>query len=260
MVLIASGFVTGLLGGGLGIGGGVVLVPLLMMMGRDWAQACALSLFCILVSSLVVSAKALPQGEVDGEEAAYIEGWGCCGGYLGYLLISHIQGWGLMSLLAVLLTAFTCYSMWKVMTTLRPPAGRDTESLTASHLTSRTWAHRPALRAGVYSFVGLASGILGIGGGALLVPWLHYVQRFSWPRASATSSYALGGLSAGALMGYLGGGHLPWEAAPWAAAGVLMGSYAGVQARRYAPPGILQTCLTLILVGVTVMVWRSILS
>ena len=256
MILLASGLLTGFLGGCLGIGGGVILVPLLMLFAYPWPQACAISLFCITLSSLITSASALPRKEVELKEALWIQAPGCLLSYLGYLFIHYLDGWGLKTLLACALSALATYNTWKVLHTLRVLTSKKTplpKKPPCSNI--------PSLQAiGVYSLTGLASGMFAIGGGVIIVPWLHYKRGLSWIQASSTSSYAMGGLSSGALAGYLGAGEILWQPCFWAALGVMAGTYGGIATKRRVPPSLLSAALTIILITLTVMVWHDLIT
>lgn len=274
VILLVCGLITGVLGGALGIGGGAIMVPVLMSIGYPWEYACGISLLCILLSSLVVSYGALTRGEVDLRECISIEAWGCALSYAGYLLMSHLAGWGLKKILGCLLIALTLHSALSVLSRSRRARHRALDSSRSSLSADDHIPHTlnlgpttafqklllsPLVSHVVYSITGLCSGMFGLGGGVILVPWLHYVRGYPWTRASATSSYAMSGLTAGALVGYLTTDHMPWSSCLVASVGVVLGSLGGAYAKRRVSARVLQITLTLLMAGIAVMVWWKIL-
>jgi uncharacterized membrane protein YfcA len=178
---VGVGVVSGFLGGLLGIGGGVVIVPMLIILldalaflppGAVTAVAVATSLACVLFTSLSAATAQLRAGMVD---------WAIARRWAPFVVVgSYLAGWVATALpVAVfrsLIGAFLLFVAMVMLTRWRPAAHRQPPGT--------------LLSAGLGSTGGLISGIAGIGGGNVIVPTLVY---FNVPvhRATATSS-ALG--------------------------------------------------------------------
>jgi len=193
---MAIGACSGFLGGLLGIGGGVVIVPALILLfdgfgilpsGLVTIVAVATSLACIVFTSLAAAYAQIRRNMVD---------WRVVRRWTGYLLAGSFLAGSVAETLSVivfrsLIGCFLLFVAVVMLTSWKPSAHRRFPGL--------------AVSAGLGSLGGLISGIAGIGGGNVVVPTLVY---FNIPlhRATATSS-ALGVpiATAGAL-GYIATG------------------------------------------------------
>ncbi|MFU8817497.1 MAG: sulfite exporter TauE/SafE family protein [Pseudomonadales bacterium] len=175
---IAIGAASGFLGGLLGIGGGVVIVPLLIVLldllgflppGDVTAVAVATSLACVLFTSLSAAVTQIRARMVD---------WHIVRRWTPFLILgSYLAGWVATALPVLvfrgLIGAFLLFVAFVMLTRWRPSAHLQPPGL--------------ALSAALGSAGGMISGIAGIGGGNVVVPTLVY---FNVPvhRATATSS------------------------------------------------------------------------
>ena len=190
---VGVGCVSGFLGGLLGIGGGIVIVPALIIL-FDWsgllplahstAAAVATSLACIVFTSLSAAAAQVRARQVEWR---IVRRWA----------VPVVLGAALAGYLAPLLpaAAFRCFiglflgSVSIVMLTHWTPSPQRTFPSSA-----------PA--GGIGFAAGLVSGVAGIGGGNLMVPTMVY---FNTPmhRAIATSSSLGVPLAAAGALGYV---------------------------------------------------------
>lgn len=87
---LASGITSGLFG----VGGGIVMVPAMLLLlsppVRDIKQAIGTSLIVIIPTALMGSIKHFQQGNVDWRTAAALAPLAIAGGYLGAWLTTHI--------------------------------------------------------------------------------------------------------------------------------------------------------------------------
>ena len=190
---VAVGAVSGFLGGLLGIGGGVVIVPaliilldLLAFLPADdvTAVAVATSLSCVLFTSLSAA--------VTQIRARMVE-WRIVRSWAPFLILgSYLAGWIATALpllvfrgfigLFLLFVAFVMLTSWKPGPHQRPPGVL------------------PSALLGLGG--GVVSGIAGIGGGNVIVPTLIY---FNTPvhRATATSSTLGVPIALAGTLGYI---------------------------------------------------------
>lgn len=158
LVLIAIGLAGGLLSGAFGVGGGIVLVPLLVAFaGLDQRRAAATSLLAILPTSVAGSITYLAHGEVDLLAAGVIAVGAVAGSVIGANLLDRLPlrllRWLFIALLVVVAIR---------MVLVEPERGA---ALPFSLPVALAY-----LAIGLV--LGLASGLFGIGGGVIAVPAL----------------------------------------------------------------------------------------
>ena len=202
---VATGAISGFLGGLLGIGGGVVIVPALIVIfdvmflfGPQEATvvAVATSLACIVFTSLSAARAQLKAAMVD---------WTIVRRWAGFLILgSFIAGSFAANLPAVLFRSliggFLMFVAFVMLTSWKPSAHRTIPGLGVSALLGTAG--------------GLVSGVAGIGGGNVIVPTLIYFNT-AVHRATATSS-ALGvPIALAGSLGYIISGwsvsETPWQ-------------------------------------------------
>lgn len=156
--LLVVGLLGGFMSGLFGVGGGILMVPLLILLaGLNQKQAATTSLAAIIPAALVGSATYLANGSVDVVVAGVVAIGGIIGSYLGALLLRRIPIRWLRWLFIALLVVVAVRMFLTV-----PERGADIE------LT-------PLVVAGLVAtglFMGVAAGLFGIGGGVILVPIL----------------------------------------------------------------------------------------
>lgn len=172
LVLLAIGAAAGSLSGMFGVGGGIVLVPLLVAAGLDHRRAAATSLLAILPSSVAGSITYVAQGQVDLIAAAIIATGAIVGSFVGSHLLKRLPlAWlrwlfiGMVALVAVR------------MLLIEPVRGEPLEVT-------------PLLVLGYLALglvMGVAAGMFGIGGGIIAVPALVAVAGVSDLIAKGTS-------------------------------------------------------------------------
>jgi uncharacterized membrane protein YfcA len=186
-LLLPLGLMAGLLSGLLGIGGGLVFSPLLLLMGLSPHVALATSTLAIVPTTCGGTWAHLRNRSLPWKGGLAIG----AGAVLGSALFSQVgfglQGWLLLALQAGM------YGLLSVVI-------RSSTTLPADATAGESRGGLTGL-AGVGAVAGLASGMLGVGGGLVMVPLMvrmlavpvHLAIRFSTLAvltASATASVA----------------------------------------------------------------------
>jgi uncharacterized membrane protein YfcA len=193
LILAACGIAAGFAGGLFGIGGGVVLVPLLTVVLRvDIHLAIAASLATAAAISVSSSAVYLRRGQTDLRLATLLELGGTAGALIGVTAGSLVHP-------QVLYLLFAGALLYAAVAMLRHHAagegtGNDADPDLA---TGRTAAGLAAALAG-----GTASGMLGIGGGVIYVPVLRVIMRVPLRIAIGTSALIVGLTTAAGALAY----------------------------------------------------------
>lgn len=172
-VLALTGVVGGLLSGAFGIGGGVIMVPLLVLLARlDQRTAAATSLVAIVPTSIVGAVTYIVQGHIDFAAGGLVAVGAVAGAIVGTRLLRRIPlGW-----LRWMFIGFVVAVAVRMLL-VAPERGVSVE-LTA-------WVALGYIALGLV--MGVASGLFGIGGGVIAVPALVAVFGASDLVAKGTS-------------------------------------------------------------------------
>jgi uncharacterized membrane protein YfcA len=179
--LIATGIVAGLLAGLLGVGGGIVIVPILYFLfqafgvSADSAMviATATSLATIVPTSISSIRAHHKKGNVDFSLLKVWGGFILCGVLMGSYLVTRVNGQILSALFGIIATLSAINMLFGSKTALF-------ESLPGK-----------AGQAAMGTSVGLFSSLVGIGGGTLTVPILTFCN---YPAHRAVGTAAAVGL------------------------------------------------------------------
>ena len=213
-VIVALGVVVGISLGMLGGGGSILTVPLLVYVaGLDAKVAIAASLFVVGVTSLAGMISHARRGRVKWRTGLIFGLSGMVGAYSAGLVGGHLPG-------NVLLIAF---AIMMVVTSLAMLRGRRT---VPAHQAAE--GELPVKRIVVDGLVvGVATGLVGAGGGFLVVPALVLLGGLPMSVAVGTSLLVIAMKSFAGLAGYLSSVQLPWGLVLSVTAAAIVGSVIG---------------------------------
>ena len=234
VLLVILGFAAGLLGALTGIGGGVLLSPVLALyFGIPIRQAIGTSLVAVITTSAASSSVHLQRHTTDIRLGMTLE----LATSLGAAVTAYLVGYFNRNLLEGIFAAFLLYS---AITLLRGgKMRREDDSSPAVATTNNGETVIPPYEPKRYP-VGLAaslvagslSGLLGIGGGPIKVPVMLIFMNVPLMVATATSNFMIGVTAAASAIVYYRRGDILVEIAAPLAVGVFMGSLLGA---RLAP-------------------------
>lgn len=166
LICLAGGVAGGLLSGMLGIGGGILIVPLLIyllpIMGMPTAlvvpTAIGTSLATIMLTTLSGARAHAKRGYVQWSWVKLIAPAMVIGGFVGGALGARLPPDILQRIFAIVLLLLALQMIWK-----QRPQAQDRQ-------------HKPVVVRGLGVGIGAVAALVGIGGGALVVPLLHYYQ------------------------------------------------------------------------------------
>ncbi|HTE66919.1 MAG TPA: sulfite exporter TauE/SafE family protein [Candidatus Binatia bacterium] len=235
LLLFAGGAVAGLLGALLGLGGGVLIVPLLTLgFGEPLTRAIGTSLVAVVATSAGAAAHNVRTGRADVRLGLTLEIGTVLGAAAGGLLAGFLSERVLAGLFAGLM-AYLALSLLR--RSLAPADDRDiaeqVDPMAPDGATAPSYrARRLPWALGGSVGAGAASALLGVGGGTVKVPVMRLVMRVPMHVATATSNFMIGVTAAAGAYAYLFRGDIePMVAAPLAL-GVLSGASVGA---RVAP-------------------------
>jgi uncharacterized protein len=225
LLLILSGLVAGTFGAMLGLGGGILIVPLLTLgFGLPLTAAVGTSLVCVIATSTGAAAINVRAGRADVRLGVTLGAATVIGAAVGGVAAGFLPERLLAGLFAALL-AYTAYTMLRGLRRPTPPGHEleidptapDGPTAPAYRTRRRGWGWTISLGAGVQS------GLLGIGGGIVTVPLLHLLMQAPLRVAVATSNFMIGLTAAAGAYAYLFRGDID----PRVAAPVLIGTTIG---------------------------------
>lgn len=265
LVLFLSGGAAGTIGALLGLGGGVVLVPLLVL-GLDVPMrlAVGISLTTVIATSTVVSSERAGRALINLRLGMVLEVATTAGGLTGGIVAAMLSPHTLQRLFGVvaMLSGLAMLTRLERRNVILDPdaapgrlGGRYYEEESGAVITYRVKRMPLAM---VASFVaGSVSSLLGVGGGIFKVPVLNTWCGVPLRAAAATSAFMIGvTATAGAIIYYGRGEIVPWMASA-AVLGVLVGSRIGFALAVRARAKWLKLLLAAILFAVSgLMFWR----
>ncbi len=221
-----------------GIGGGLVIVPLLsLLLGYDVKVAIAASLIGVIATSLSASPRYIRSGIADRRLGMLLLVAAALGGLAGGVTAGYLDGRTLSLLFALLLAAVALRMLWQIRhPLLLPPvddeagAGFITSYVEPTTGEEVSYQARRVLPGTLVSFVaGNVSGLLGVGGGVINVPTMNVLMHVPIRVATTTSTYMLAATATASAVVYLASGQLdPLLAAP-VALGVIVGARLGAR-------------------------------
>ena len=269
LALFLVSLFTGVVGGLLGIGGGMILIPVMtLFFGFSTQDAVSISLIAVIANSLAVVALASKDGLPNIRLALLLEpfaiGFGILGGFAGSLIDSEV--------LKKVFAVFAGFMAILFLFQKKPQNNVDevTEEDAPQNQRQR-WVYfdrknrtyhsysprRSILLGGIMSGAGFLAGLLGIGGGALVVPAFHFVGSIPMHAATATSSYMMAMSGTGGAFYYFLKGGINWQAATWVNMGVILGA---ILSRKLAPhikPQNLKKLFAILLIVISFKMWFS---
>jgi uncharacterized protein len=261
LVLFASGAAAGAMGALLGLGGGVFLVPFLVLgLHVPMRLAVGISLTTVIATSSVVTSGRLGRSLVNLRLGMVLEVATTAGGLTGGIVAAMVAPLTLQRLFGVV-SVLGALIMLSRLERRNALIGADVE---IGRLGGRYYEEE---RGAVVSYrvrrlpVGLAvsfvagsvSSLLGVGGGIFKVPALNAWCGVPLRAAAATSAFMIGvTATAGAVIYYGRGEIVAWMAAS-SVLGVLAGSRAGFALGERARAKWLKLLLAAILLAVGIL-------
>lgn len=219
LLMIAGGAAAGLFGSLLGLGGGVLIVPLLtLVFGLELREAVGVSLVSVIMTSSVAAGVYLERHVADLRLGMRLELFTALGALIGGSIAFLIEERFLALLFAGLL-AYVAISMLR---------SRASSGVAGPTETSTSYEVRN-LPLGVVGATGagVLSALLGVGGGIVKVPLMHLGMGVPLRVSTATSNLMVGITAAASAVIYVIHGEVdPYIAGP-TAIGVFLGASAG---------------------------------
>lgn len=273
--IVLTGVATGLVGAMLGTGGGVFLVPVLvLLLDMPVHQAIATSIVTVIATSSAVASTNVERGTANMRLGMTLEVATSVGAVCGALTAAWLPPRVLEAGFAVILLP-TAYLLARgrgetpsvnVDAAAAPAAVENDLGRLGARYVDQASGQPVAYRVerlwggvGISFLAGNLSGLLGIGGGVFKVPALHLVCGVPMRAAAATSNFMIGVTAAASAFLYYGRGFVRPAITAAAVLGVLAGSAAGSLLNRHVQAQALQKLFAALLLAVSAQMLYRVL-
>lgn len=261
-------FVAGLLGALTGLGGGVVLVPLLtIFFNVDIRYAIGASLVSVIATSSGAAAAYVKEGFSNIRIGMFLEIATTLGALSGAFLAAFVPTKDLAMIFGLVLL----YSAYLS----RKPRPREQRNLPPDHLATKLKMNGsfPSEEGGLRQYnvqsvptgfslmfgAGALSGLLGIGSGAVKVLAMDQAMKIPFKVSTTTSNFMIGVTAAASAGVYLHRGYVDPGLAMPVMLGVLAGSLLGVHILIKAETKVLRLVFSLVIVVLGLqMIYRGL--
>jgi uncharacterized protein len=247
----------GFLGALTGLGGGVVIVPLLVLgLGVDLRYAVGASLVSVIATSSGAAAAYVREGFSNIRVGMVLEIATTIGALIGANIATHVATSGLSVLFGLVLLG----SAYASSRGHRDRSSTDAADPIATRLRldssyptptgpQRYHVHNVPGGFGLMFGAGMLSGLLGIGSGAVKVLALDQAMRLPFKVSTTTSNFMIGVTAAASAGVYLRHGYIDPGLAMPVMLGVLAGSMIGARVLVFARPRALRLVFSLVIVA-----------
>jgi len=256
-LIFLTSLLAGLLGALTGLGGGVIIVPVLALVFKvDLRYAIGASLISVIATSSGSAVAYVRQGLSNVRIGMFLEVATTLGALLGaYLTLKISTHW-----IAVIFGCVLMYSAAASFRKRRKHAGdaspdrmatalRLRGSYTENGVCHEYAAHRVPLGFGIMFGAGTLSGLLGIGSGAVKVLAMDMAMRLPFKVSTTTSNFMIGVTAAASAGVYLARGYIDPGLALPVMLGVLGGSLLGSKLLVKAPVATLRVVFSFVILA-----------
>mgnify|MGYP002598508089 FL=1 len=253
LLLLVMGVGAGVLGAILGIGGGMIITPVLtIMMGLDIKYAIGASIISVIATSSGSTIAYLKDDMLNLRVAMFLEIATTVGAIMGALLVGVFSS----SFLYVLFGFFLLYSTYNMIRKLFDKKGEQVftghDPIVDKFKLASTYYDKSEQKQVDYSMknvpggfimmwaAGLASGLLGIGSGAFKVIAMDTIMKMPLKPSSATSNLMMGVTAAASATVYFFNGSIRPDIAAPLAIGVLAGATIGARLMQVLKPRVIR--------------------
>ncbi|QEM05747.1 sulfite exporter TauE/SafE family protein [Mucilaginibacter rubeus] len=234
LIILVGSYLAGLLGSLTGLGGGVVIIPLLtILLGVDIQYAIGASLISVIATSSGSAAAYVKEGITNIRLGMFLEIATTAGAMVGALIAVYIPTNFIAVLFGVILILSAVMSLRKKSQQIHQQRSVLAEKLKLNGsfpgpIGEVTYSVRN-VGGGFFMmlFAGVISGLLGIGSGALKVLAMDGIMRIPFKVSTTTSNFMIGVTAAASAVVYLQRGYIDPGLSMPVAIGVLLGALSG---------------------------------
>ncbi len=229
LTLLLVGALAGVLGALFGIGGGIIIIPILTLFyGLTATEAAAVSLVGIVATSVGGTVFYVKNEVTNIRLGLLLEISTVIGSVIGAAVSAYIQEWAIMVIFAVVLLFSAAKMLHNVTADTRtdPNGEFSYKDLKTGEYVRYDIEH---VRGGfaLCSVAGVISSLTGVGGGIIKVPLMNLYMNVPVKAATATSSYMVGITAFSGAIVYLLSGMVILDVAAFITVGTFVGAMVG---------------------------------
>jgi hypothetical protein len=239
LAIFACGLLAGLFGALVGLGGGVIIIPILtLIFNIPIKSAVAISLISVCATSVGGAARYLAAGKADFRLGLFMETTTVAGAICG----------GMIAVLAKPLIVAVTFSLLLFYTGIAMLLKKDIEENQTGE-----YHHEEPKGLIKYTVLGLSfiggiiSSFLGVGGGVIKVPIMNLILKIPIKISAATSTYMIGITTAAGSLVYLAKGMVDYQMAAPLILGTYLGSTAGARLSAKTDSKIIRYILVIVI-------------
>ncbi|MBC8985776.1 sulfite exporter TauE/SafE family protein [Pedobacter sp. N36a] len=235
IIVLAGAFLAGLVGSLTGLGGGVIIIPLLtLVLGVDIHYAIGASIVSVIATSSGSAAAYVKEGITNIRIGMFLEVATTISAVIGAVLTVYLNP----GFIAVVFGLILLFSAAMMVIKKVDRSDNDTSGKLAlffklngtyptAHGPKNYAVHRVVGGFVMMFFAGIISGLLGIGSGALKVIAMDNIMRIPFKVSTTTSNFMMGVTAAASAIVYLHRGQIDPGIAMPVTIGVLSGATIG---------------------------------
>ena len=234
IIILVGSYFAGLLGSLTGLGGGVVIIPLLTLVLKvDIHYAIGASLVSVIATSSGSAAAYVKEGITNLRLGMFLEIATTTGAMCGAILALYIPSYYIAILFGVILIISAIISLQKKAEhiVLQKKYLAEKLKLNGSYPTISGTVEYGVKNVGggffMMLFAGVISGLLGIGSGALKVIAMDSIMRIPFKVSTTTSNFMIGVTASASAVVYLQRGYISPGLSMPVVIGVLIGALTG---------------------------------
>lgn len=253
LALLAIAYFAGFIGALTGLGGGVILVPALVILFHiDLKFAMGASLIAVIATSSGAALTFMQHNFTNMKIGMFLEIGAVVGAIVGALMVKFIP----TPFISIIFGIVLLFSIWFTITrheeidNITPshpwaqylslggtyPTAQGVQSTQAQEESKTYPVLRVPLGFSLMTLAGILSGLLGIGSGALKVLSLDVAMGLPYKISTSTSNFMIGMTAAAGAGIYLSSGYIIPEFAFPVVLGVLLGAFMGSKLLIHAHP------------------------
>jgi uncharacterized protein len=255
-ILFGLGICTGLLAGLFGLGGGILIVPVLNLWGFPVVTAAATSLIGVFLTALSGTIRYSCMNQLNWKNALKLCLFGVPSVQVGAWLARHLPDRGLaLSFSLLLLAAIYLMGLRKTLIDTESFASlldSDSADSLGKNPTRSRWEF-----AKIGGLGGMIAGLFGIGGGIVMVPLQVLLLGESIASAVPTTLAAVTAIAASGLVQYAWNGNVLWIPGLCIGCGGILGVQLGTRLLPHLSATLINTLFRLILFVLSLYMMRQ---
>jgi uncharacterized protein len=267
LIVFLSSAIAGLIGSLTGLGGGVVLIPLLTLLFKvDIHYAIGTSLISVIATSSGAAAAYVKEGFANIRLGMFLELATTIGAITGAILATHVSTSAIAIVFGVMLVISALTSLIHKEDKIDTGTGsRFSKSLKLNNTfpTENGMQYYTVKNVAggflMMNIAGVVSGLLGIGSGALKVIAMDRIMRIPFKVSTTTSNFMIGVTAAASAGIYLKEGYIDPGLSMPVVLGVLIGALAGSKILFRAKTGILKLLFAIVILFLAIeMIYNGV--